>query len=236
MLLEMEELGRLVTSQTRYVVTIVALMLGIGAVSFGATTLLQPVQNANAVGYLVDPDGSRATIHIGKAGAFSFVAGHTHEVTGPIESGTVQVDSDDPLRSSIHLEIATSALSVSAAGEPQGDAPKVQETMASDQVLDVADYPRITFESTTVGLKARSGNLLDLSVTGKLSIRDASQSITVPVRVQLTDNALLATSRFTIKQSAFGIKPISVGGVVAVKDSLEIEFSISAHARTSRFD
>jgi hypothetical protein len=39
---------------------------------------------------------------------------------------------------------------------------------------------------------------------------------------------LTATGRFSVTQSAFGIKPISVGGVVAVKDALDIEFSIAA--------
>jgi hypothetical protein len=55
-------------------------------------------------------------------------------------------------------------------------------------------------------------------------VRDVSEPVTAPVRVDIADSVLTATGRFSIKQSAFGIKPISVGGVVAVKD----DFSISA--------
>jgi polyisoprenoid-binding protein YceI len=178
--------------------------------------------------FRVDPAASHATIHVGKAGAFSFIAGHTHEVTGPIESGSVDVDPDTPSQSHVQLVITTSELKVSPASEPEGDAPKVQQAMMGETVLDVAHHPRITFESTGVTLKARRGALLDLVVTGQLTIRNVSQPVTAPVSVDLSERAVTATGRFSIKQSAFGIRPVSVGGVVAVKDALEIDFSVSA--------
>jgi polyisoprenoid-binding protein YceI len=183
---------------------------------------------AAAQTYRVDPANSRATIHVGKAGAFSFIAGHSHEVSGPVESGSVDVDLDAPQNSRVSLVIATRELKVSSAGEPEGDAPKVQEAMDSDKVLDVGRHPRITYDSTTVTVKSRRDNVLDLLVTGRLTIRDATQTVTTPVRVQLDESALTATGRFEIKQTAFGIKPVSVGGVVAVKDALEINFSVTA--------
>lgn len=183
---------------------------------------------AGVQSYRVDPAKSSATIHVGKAGAFSFVAGHTHEVTGPIESGSVDVDAESPSQSHVKLVIAASALKVSAEGEPHGDAPKVQEAMDGDAVLDVAHHERITYESTSVTVQEHRGNRLDLVVAGQLTIRDTTQSVKVPVRVDLADDTLTASGRFAIKQSAFGIKPISVGGVVAVKDTLDVEFSVSA--------
>lgn len=178
--------------------------------------------------YRVDPAKSVATIHVGKAGAFSFMAGHTHEVRGPIESGAVDVDLETPARSRVHLVIAASALKVLAAGEPEGDPPKVEAAMQGDKVLDVQRFPRITFDSTGVTQTSRNGNVLELRVAGQLTIRDVAQPVTVPVRVQLADGGVTATGRFEIKQSAFGIKPVSVGGVVAVKDALDIEFSVVA--------
>src|SRR4249919_2044984 len=85
----------------------------------------QPIGLAAGVQtYRVDSAKSSATIHVGKAGAFSFVAGHTHEVVGPIESGSVDVDVEAPSRSHVKLVIAASELKVSAEGEPYGDAPK----------------------------------------------------------------------------------------------------------------
>jgi hypothetical protein len=88
--------------------------------------------------FQIDAAQSRTTIHVGKAGVFSFVAGHSHDVAGPIESGTVEVDPAAPEGARIRLAIAASELRVSAAGEPEGDAPKVQEAMDGAKVLDVA--------------------------------------------------------------------------------------------------
>jgi polyisoprenoid-binding protein YceI len=178
--------------------------------------------------YHIDPAKSTATIHVGKAGAFSFLAGHNHEVRGPIESGSVDVDLDAIPRSRVQLVIASSALKVLAEGEPTGDPPKVEAAMHGDKVLDVQRYPKITYDSTEVALTSRNGNVLDLRVTGRLTIRESAQPVTIPVHVELADSTLSAKGKFEIKQSAFGIKPVSVGGVVAVKDALGIEFSIVA--------
>jgi hypothetical protein len=37
---------------------------------------------------------------------------------------------------------------------------------------------------------------------------------------------LTATGRLTVNQSDYGIKPVSVGGVVAVKDTVAVTFHI----------
>jgi polyisoprenoid-binding protein YceI len=124
--------------------------------------------------------------------------------------------------------IQASRLEVSAVGEPTGDAPKVQETMGGDKVLDVAHHATIAFESTSAAVKDQRGDRLEFVVNGQLTIRDVTRPVTIPVHVELAGSTLIATGRFAIKQTAFGITPISIGGVVAVKDSLDIEFSISA--------
>jgi polyisoprenoid-binding protein YceI len=198
------------------------------ALAFLVGALQHPAEHAASGVYRVNQTGSHATIHVGKAGAFSFVAGHTHEVSGPVQGGAIDLDLETPSRSHVQLTIATADLKVVAASEPEGDAPKVQETMDADKVLGVAQHPRITFNSVGVAQNGRHDNTLDVTVTGQLAVRDVTQTVTVPVHVQLDGNSLTATGRFAIKQSAFGIKPISIGGVVAVKDRLDIDFLIAA--------
>ena len=46
-----------------------------------------------------------------------------------------------------------------------------------------------------------------------------------------TGDTLTATGRFSIKQTDFGITPISIGGVVKVKDELNITFTIATRER-----
>ena len=182
--------------------------------------------------YRVLPEKSTLRIEVGKGGAFGFVAGHTHEVEGPIE-GRIAADARDLSHAEIQLTIRTADLRVSGKGEPAGDVPKVQERMVGPDVLDVAHFPQITFRSTSVTTGAQSDAGADLRVTGELTLHGRSRPITAPVHVRIGAASLMATGTLTVKQSDFGIKPVSVGGVVNVKDALTIHFTVTADAAGS---
>ena len=190
-----------------------------------AVAMVVFVRGAAPRSFAIDPSQSGATIEVGKAGVFSF-AGHTHEVEARAVAGTVTVDMDDPARSTIHVDIDASALKVTGKGESADDAPKVQETMSGVQVLDVQKYPKITFASTSVAVKSRAGATLETNVTGQLTIRDVTRTISVPVSVRIDGQTLSATGRFPVKQTEYAIKPVSVGGVVSVKDAVNISFTL----------
>ena len=179
--------------------------------------------------FIVDPARSHATIDVGKSGAFSF-AGHTHEIDAPIKSGVVHLDTDMPSRSDVRLEFDAAALRVTGKGEAADDVPKVQQTMLGEQVLDVKRFPSIIFESISVTGKGVPP-ALDLVVTGRMTIHGVTKPVTAPVSVKAGGRSVTAGGRFVIKQTDFGIKPISIGGVVKVKDELAIAFSIVGEER-----
>jgi len=180
-----------------------------------------------ATSYRVVPEKSVLRIEVGKGGAFGFVAGHTHEVEGRIQ-GRVTADASDLSRAEIQLTIRAADLRVSGKGEPPDDVPKVQERMLGPDVLDVARYPEITFRSRSVAVGGGRNAAADLRVTGELALHGRTKSITAPVRVQIDGGSLTASGTLTVKQSDFGIKPVSVGGVVNVKDALTIHFTVTA--------
>ena len=176
--------------------------------------------------FTVEPDRSHAMIAVGKSGAFSF-AGHTHEVEAPVTSGAVRLDPDTPAKSDVKLVFNAAKMHVTGKGDPADDVPKVQEVMIGEQVLDVKKFPTITFESTGVTAKGAAPSM-ELTVAGRLTIRGTTRPVTAPVSVRIEGAMLSATGKFLIKQTDFGIKPISVGGVVKVKDELTITFTIVA--------
>jgi polyisoprenoid-binding protein YceI len=179
--------------------------------------------------FAVDAEHSHATIAVGKSGAFSF-AGHTHEIDAPIKDGVVHFDADMPSRSDVRLEFNAAALRVTGKGESADDVPKVQMTMIGEQVLDVKKYPTIVFESTNITGKG-APPALDLTVAGRMTIHGVTRAVTAPVAIRIDGKALTADGKFAIKQSDFGIKPISIGGVVKVKDEITIAFTILARER-----
>jgi len=179
--------------------------------------------------FTVDTSRSKALIDVGKSGAFSF-AGHTHEVEAPLTSGSVHFDPDTVSKSDLRLEFNAAAMKVTGKGDPPADVPKVTDAMLGEQVLDVKKYPSITFESTGVSGRG-SASALDLQITGNLTIRGTSKPVRSTASAKIDGDTLTATGKFTIKQTDFGIKPISVGCVVKVKDELAITFTIVARER-----
>ena len=179
--------------------------------------------------FTVDTGRSKALIDVGKTGAFSF-AGHTHEVEATLTGGTVHFDPDDTSKSTLHLEFNAAAMKVTGKNDPPADVPKVTEAMLGEQVLNVKQYPSITFDSTAVSGRG-SASALDLQITGNLTIRGTTKPARTATSVKIEGDTLTATGKFAIKQTDFGIKPISVGGMVKVKDELAITFTIVARER-----
>jgi len=102
------------------------------------------------------------------------------------------------------------------------DRAKVQETMQT-AVLESKKYPEIRFRSTTVTPLGGQA----WKVTGPLTLHGASKVVSVEVR---RDGETYAGSA-RLKQSDFGIQPVTIGGgVVKVKDELDISFKIYSAA------
>jgi polyisoprenoid-binding protein YceI len=195
--------------------------------ALGIMAAVALTQAAAPQSFTLDPAHSSALIDVGKTGVLS-VAGHTHEVRVPNVTGTVEFDPQDPSRSTVRLDINAAALKVTGKGDPPGDVPQVQRVMLSDQVLDVARYPTIRFRSTAASVTGRRGTTLDLAVTGTLTLHGVTRLLTVPVSVSVAGRALSAIGHLSLKQTDYGITPVSVGGVVKVKDALDITFTMSA--------
>jgi polyisoprenoid-binding protein YceI len=96
----------------------------------------------------------------------------------------------------------------------------VQSTMQKS-VLESGKFPEIRFESTSVD-RIDSGKW---KITGNLTLHGKTNSITVDVH----DEAGAYLGQARIRQTQFGIQPVSAaGGAVKVKDELRIDFVIVA--------
>jgi len=127
----------------------------------------------------------------------------------------------DTERSTLKIHVGKAGL-FSAAGhdnklrtEQQAE---VQRTMQA-KVLQSESYPLISFHST----KVEKNGVNRWIVSGELTLHGQSRSI----QAEVHDSAEGYTGHSKIKQTDFGINPVSVaGGVVKVKDELEIQFVI----------
>jgi YceI-like domain len=168
----------------------------------------------------IDTERSSLTVHVGKTGLLS-AAAHEHWVNAPIAGGTIDADGARP---AVWFTVDARRLSVRPEkGVTDKDRAEVQSNMQT-RVLDSHAYPDIVFRSTEV---RRIGGLV-WKVSGDLTLHGVTRPVSVDVTRQ--NDAYVGTVR--IKQTEFGIQPIKIGGgVVRVKDELEISFRVYTASR-----
>ena len=170
-----------------------------------ATSIAQPAA--------IDTAHSTVTVHVYKTGLFSGLA-HNHIVLAPIASGTV-----DPTQRTVAFSFNAADLKIADTEGSESEHKEIESTMKGPTVLNVAQFPMISFASKRVD----AVNSQTLRVAGDLKLHGATREITLPVT--LSDGAYKGSVSF--KQTDFGITPVKVaGGTVKVKDEIEISFEI----------
>jgi hypothetical protein len=162
----------------------------------------------------IDTARSKMIVHVLKSGFFSAFA-HNHEIEAAIELGDVNESGG----LSAQLRVDARKLHVLDPEASADTRAKIQETMLGPQVLDADRFPEIDFKSTAVEAKGRGRWLVrgDLDLHGQ----------THPVAVDVTRKDDVYRGTAVVKQTEFGIKPVSIaGGTVNVKDEVKIEFEI----------
>lgn len=170
---------------------------------------------ATPSGTPIDTTHSSLRVHVYKSGLFSAFA-HNHDVEAPIDSGEV-IETGTAL---VELRVDARKLRVLDPEVSADTRAEVQKTMQGPQVLDADRYPEIHFRSTTI----RSAGTDHWLVTGNLDLHGQTHPITV--EVTLKDGLYRGSG--VLKQTVFGIVPVTVArGTVKVKDDLKIDFQIA---------
>ena len=163
----------------------------------------------------IDTAHSTITVRVYKSGILS-AFGHDHEIQAPIESGEVK----GPASPSVDLRVAARQLRVLDPEVSEKTRGQIQETMDSNKVLDVTRFPDIGFQSTSVEAQGSDHWL----VRGTLALHGKER----PVAVDVTLKGDHYLGSVLLKQTAFGITPVTVaGGTVKVKDEVKIAFEIA---------
>jgi polyisoprenoid-binding protein YceI len=143
--------------------------------------------------------------------------------------GTLALDEQDLSKS--HIDVSIEAASISTNDE------KRDGHLKSADFLDVAKFPKLTFKSTKV---APAGGD-KLKVTGDLTIRDVTKSVTLEVeklgkaKDPWGNNKIAFNGKVVIQREEFGAKwnqALEAGGVLVGKD-VEVDLELQATAPSS---
>lgn len=180
---------------------------------------------AHGQSYSLSP-ASQFEVRTGKAGLFGF-AGHEHLIRARAFSGRIVYRVDSPADS--HVEIVIQADSLEVLTPP--DTAEIRKVTAAmrTEVLDVAGYPEIRFESRTVALNGDR-----LHIVGALTMKGQTREVPVDLELEVSGDTLRAATSFAVKQTDFGIRPYrgGPGGTVRVAD--RVTFRVRAVATAER--
>jgi polyisoprenoid-binding protein YceI len=143
--------------------------------------------------------------------------------------GTIVYDAEAPEKVSGKITLQTSSIKVGN--------PIMVDHLKSEHWLDVEKYPTITFEAVKAANPRSEKNAVVLDVTGKLTVKDVTKEVTVPVsftyladrlgarlgQADLKGDLLVVRAKFDINRSEFNIQP----GKNADKVSETIELALS---------
>lgn len=177
--------------------------------------------------YRVDSAASLVVIEVRRAGSLARL-GHDHVVASRGVGGYVLPDEG---RADLFVPVATltvddAALRAEAGFDTQPSASDIAGTRSNmlGSVLDAEHYPYVLIRVQGAGTA-----LTDVEVT----LHGTTRRVAVEARVDREGDRMRVIGRAAIDQTDFGITPYSVlGGALAVRDRVDLSFSIVAVPHT----
>jgi polyisoprenoid-binding protein YceI len=176
--------------------------------------------------YAIDARASRFTVQVFASGILSAM-GHNPRIGIRTFTGEVDFNAETVQASGFRLSMKSNSFGVL---DDISDKDRCEiERMMNEQVLETAKYPEIIYGAPTVTITRLEGTLYSAILNGALSFHGVTRNQSVSARIAVFDDMLRASGEFSLNQSDYGIKPISVaGGTLKVKDELKFSFEMIA--------
>ena len=176
--------------------------------------------------YAIDAGMSRFTVRAFATGLFSAM-GHNPTIAIRDFSGDAEFSPETPDQASLHLKIRADSLAVTD-DVSERDRREMEYTM-NESVLETSRFPEIVYESSTVSANPANDGRYQMTLRGNLTLHGVTKTQAVPAQVSIMGDMLRANGEFTVRQTAYGIKLVSVaGGTLKLMDDLKCVFEIVA--------
>jgi len=179
-----------------------------------------------ATRYVIDKRTSRLTVRAFASGALSMF-GHNPVLSIRDLRGEAGFDPGAPQQS--HLRMRIDAKSLEVSGDVSGKDRREMERMMNEEVLEVSRYPEIVYDGTAVSAAQVTEGRYRIDIAGDLSLHGVTRKELLTTQVTLLGDSLRASGEFSLLQSNYDIKLVSVaGGTLKLKDELKFTFDIVA--------
>jgi len=193
-----------------------------------------PAAPAQATHYTIRSDLSDVRFLVYRAGPLA-ARGHNHVVQAKTITGDIYLSPEFQRSTfSIVMPVADFVVDSAEARTVEGEefaklpAPEFIEgttrNMMGSRVLDATQFPQIEIRTVAV-----IGPSWAPDVTIRIRLKGAERDIAVPVAIDYANDRLVAITVFEVKQTDFGISPLSIlGGALQVADAIRVRMRIAA--------
>ena len=176
--------------------------------------------------YVIDSRASRFTVQAFATGMLARM-GHNPIIGIRDFSGEMQFDPDKLEAGGFRLVVKSASLSVQ--NDISDKDLREIERLMNQEVLETAKFPEIVYETTSISVTKMAEMLCSATLNGKLTMHGVTRNQTIVVRVALLGSMLRASGDFTLDQTDYNIKLVSVaGGALKLKDELKFSFEMVA--------
>ena len=176
--------------------------------------------------FIIDSRTSRFTVRAFATGLLSAM-GHNPTIGIRTFSGEMNFDPERVTASAFQLIITSSSLGVQDDISDQDR--REMERLMNDEVLETSKFPEIRYEASDISVTKMGDALFSAELNGTLAFHGVARRESIATRVTLMGAMLRASGEFSLNQSSYGIKPVSVaGGALKLKDELKFSFEFLA--------
>ena len=144
----------------------------------------------------------------------------TAQHVGEFKEFTGKVKLADGKLSGVEFEVKPAAIVV------DGGLPKLEDHLRHADFFDVENHPTATFVSTEIK-EGSSAEGMNATVTGNLTIRGTTKSITFPAAVEVSATGVSAKTEFGINRKDFGIEYPGMKDDL-IKDNVLLQIALQA--------
>ncbi|MGA8028788.1 MAG: YceI family protein [Bryobacteraceae bacterium] len=176
--------------------------------------------------YAIDAGQSSLTVRAFAAGLLSAL-GHSPTLAIREFAGEASFIPGTFENASVKVKVRSGSLRVvdTISGK---DRSEIEQTMNRD-VLETEKYPDIVFESSKVSASKAGDGQYWINLVGELSLHGVTNSQPIAAQVAVTGDTLRAHGEFSLLQTSYKIKLVSVaGGTLKIKDEVKCSFDIVA--------
>ncbi len=176
--------------------------------------------------YAINAMVSRFTVQAFASGLLS-AFGHNPKIAIRDLKGEIHFDPAHVEKSTMHLVIRADSLTVTD-NISDKDRRDIEGDMR-EKVLETSKYPEIVFDVAGVSVNKADNGQSQVTLSGQLSLHGITRPQKIPATIVVTGDVLRAFGEFSLRQTEYGIKPVSaVGGGLKVKDEVKFTFDIAA--------